>query len=75
MLLCAAAGTADACTAAYVGREASSDGVPVIARCADTNPPTTSVYLRITPEGHSRTVTGKNGFSWKLPENTYIRDT
>ena len=57
MLLCAAAGTADACTAAYVGREASSDGVPVIARCADTNPPTTSVYLRITPEGHSRTVT------------------
>lgn len=71
MLLCASAGSADACTAAYVGKDASSDGVPVIARCADTNPPTTSVYLRITPEGHSRTVTGKNGFSWKLPENTY----
>ena len=71
MLLCASAGTADACTAAYVGRDASSDGVPVIARCADTNPPTTSVYLRITPEGRSRTVTGKNGFSWKLPEHTY----
>jgi len=60
------------CTAAYVGREASSDGVPVIARCADTNPPTTSVYLRITHGGYSRTVTGTNGFSLKLPDNCQV---
>lgn len=62
------------CTGIYVGRKASKDGTTIIARCADTHPVTTSQYLKIEPAvtgKPGRLVSGKNGFLWELPENTY----
>lgn len=63
----------DNCSAVYVGRDVSADGTTIIARCADTHPTTTFVYLNITEASNEagRTVTGKNGFQYALPDETY----
>ena len=63
----------DNCTAIYIGSAVSEDGSVIIARCADTHPTTTCVYLKITEASSEkgRTVSGKNGFVYRLPEETY----
>lgn len=63
----------DNCTAVYVGSDVSTDGTTLIARCADTHPNTTNVYLNISEASSEpgRVTTGKNGFEYKLPDKTY----
>ena len=63
----------DNCTAIYIGSQVSTDGTTIIARCADTHPTTVSCYLNITEASDEpgRIVTGKNGFSYTLPDSTY----
>ena len=63
----------DNCSAIYVGRDVSTDGTTIIARCADTHPTTTFVYLNTTEASNEpgRMVTGKNGFQYALPDETF----
>ncbi len=63
----------DNCSAIYVGRDVSTDGTTIIARCADTHPTTTFVYLNTTEASNEpgRMVTGKNGFQYALPNETF----
>ena len=63
-----------ACTAVYVGPEASADGTTIIARSNDAHPtvmPTiVKVYDRVENEP-GRIYDCRNGFSWPLPDTTY----
>jgi len=64
----------DACTAVYVGRQCSTNGTVIIARCCDFHPTTLMPYLRINEAVKGQTgryVTGVNGFLWELPADTY----
>lgn len=63
----------EACSMMYVGKNVSKDGCAIIARSSDANPNEMnhSVHIFNHNEFANKTITGKNGFAWKMPSTTY----
>lgn len=63
----------EACSMMYIGKNVSKDGCAIIARSSDANPNEMnhSVHIFKHNEWANKTITGKNGFAWKMPETTY----
>ena len=67
-------GVSCACTAVYVGKEASSNGTYMLARTNDlwgTDYPCRFDIAERVENAPGRTVKGANGFTWQLPDTTY----
>ena len=62
-----------ACTITYVGKDVSTTGLAMIARCCDTRPRSANLRMKVheRDELANKTITSYDGFSYKMPEHTY----